>query len=146
MVYHCVSVLYNILSVKLLLVILLFPCVVNAQHKSDTLHIGNEKFILLSVSDDGIPLYINNDLLKRETLHTGRVLYKSANDTIGPVLRLVSDTAHDHWNGVSAMWAYEVVTIESSYGCDKCPPRFIHFNWLDSKKKQLTLKVWEEYK
>lgn len=62
-------------------------------------------------------------------------------DTVGPQLRLVSDTAHDHWNGVSAMWVYEVRIYEGIYYAQGFLPK--HFCWLDSKKKPFNLKVWE---
>jgi hypothetical protein len=73
-------------------------------------------------------------------------------ETIGPVLRLVSDTAHDHWNGVSAMWVYEVrvyekVSFALNLRTNEQETIWGHpktFKWLDSKKKPLSLKVWED--
>lgn len=69
---------------------------------------------------------------------------KEKYDTIGPVLCLVSDSSHDHYNMVGAMWVYEVVSKQQSLN----PFHFIttHRAWLDSKKKSLPLKVWNIYK
>lgn len=111
-----------------------------------------------------------NDRLPQSTYQSGDLIWlissdtskikveKVKMDTIGPQLRIVSDTAHYHWNGVSAMWVYEVriynnkwiergnnVTAEGSstamsFGEWAATPQ--HFAWLDSKKKPFTLKVW----
>ncbi len=75
-------------------------------------------------------------------------------DTIGPMLRLVSDSSHDHYNIVGAMWVYEVRIYVNRVHATSTGRREDglglsfpdHYAWLDSKKELLTLKVWEEYK
>lgn len=67
-------------------------------------------------------------------------------DTIGPMWRLVSDTAVGHWNPVSAMRVYNVRKYESQYvdlGGEKhslVTPK--HYAWLDSNRKPLKQAVW----
>jgi len=84
-------------------------------------------------------------------------------DTIGPQLRLVSDTGKG-WNPASAMWVYEVRVYANDWmkavemqneGKDEATERLNasrigmlpmtprHLLWLDSNKKPLKLKIWE---
>jgi hypothetical protein len=113
---------------KLLFLILLLPCIVKAQN------------------GDPIP----RKLTKEEVNQWPKVIVeqgqKQKYDTIGPVWRLVSDTIH-FWNLASAMQVYEVVQKVRKYRLDEGSViSWKHIEWLDSKKKPLTLKVWEEYK
>lgn len=71
-------------------------------------------------------------------------------DTIGPLWRLVSDTAAGHWNPASAMQVWEVRIYKNYAGefnmkTKKPVSPYVlpeHFIWLDSNKKPLKLAVW----
>lgn len=86
--------------------------------------------------------YRSGDLIWLTSSDTNKIkVEKGKIDTIGPQLCLVSDTSHDHWNGVSAMWVYEVRIYTTPYYAQGWLPK--HFCWLDSKKKPFNLKVWQ---
>lgn len=95
----------------------------------------------LSITDHNSLWQALNELESSKIEPPFHATYWPKTDTIGPQLRLVSDTAHEHWNGVSAMWVYEVRIYEGIYYAQGLLPK--HFCWLDTKKKPVKLKVWE---
>ena len=70
-------------------------------------------------------------------------------DTIGPMWRLISDTAAGHWNPASAMQVYEVRKADPYFTFKTKPGEkktlyldWKHYAWLNSNKKPLKLAVW----
>lgn len=145
---------------KYLLLILLFPSLLQAQSKA----ISEDKTVEVTTSNPNIILeyigYSEDEYLQLVAGKLGVPLMSSGKrytdsitsvprskfDTIG-AWHLVSDTSKG-WNPVSAMYLYEVRLYKSYEAVDFSSQRGIHsipthYKWLDSNKKPIYLKVWQ---
>lgn len=145
---------------KYLLLILLFPSLLEAQSKA----ISKDKTVEISTTDPNIILgYIGHSKVDEDPYRKGGAdvdaIYQMNGkgytfnkdrrsnklDTLGG-WHLVSDTSKG-WNPVSAMYLYEiranVYTRVVNGKVDVLPvPIVAHYKWLDSNHKLFYLKVW----
>ncbi len=157
---------------RILLLILLLPCMVNAQKFHVTYDDPTLCKCLVGVFQYGIESfdktkrgYIRFDsmfkttdtLLYKDNLFYfkgGRINYYDLHlsdivkyDTIGLIWRIVSDTSHNAVLPALSMQLYEVIQRIHKYRLDEgLVNSYKHIKWLDINKQPLNLKVWEDYK
>lgn len=148
---------------KLLLLILLFPSLLQAQ----SLAVSKDSSVTVVANDPRITLFYTGKFKIDSTpTHRGGSgfqdvyeIYGRPKSKITAVVKfdtlggwhLVSDTAKGRWNPTSAMYLYEVRQYEHFYYTKdmKTEDKYItswinpkHIKWLDSNHKPFYLKVW----